>query len=182
VVATNQELKKLVQDGRFRSDLYYRLKVHQLEIPPLRNRLEDIPLLLEHFLGQAAAEFNKKKPTPPSELAVLLQTYHFPGNVRELQSMVYDAVSQHHQRKMSMDVFKKAMGRTGDAEELDTGEEVPAVQFGEQLPTLKQTVRQLLMEAMQRTQGNQTMMATMLGISRPALSKRLKNLREEDEE
>ncbi len=181
VVATNQDLKKLVQNGRFRSDLYYRLKVHQLEIPPLRNRLEDIPLLLEHFLGQAAVEFNKKKPTPPAELAVLLQTYHFPGNIRELQSMVYDAVSQHHQRKMSMDVFKKAMGRTGVADELDTDEEVPAVQFGEQLPSLKQAVRQLLMEAMQRTQGNQTMMATMLGISRPALSKRLKNLREEDQ-
>ncbi len=181
VVATNQDLKTLVKERRFRSDLYYRLKVHQLEIPPLRERLEDIPLLLDHFLDQAAKEFGKKKPTPPLELAVLLQTYHFPGNVRELQSMVFDAVSQHHQRKMSMEVFKKAMGRSGDVSVEETQDETPLVQFGEQLPTLRQAVNQLLMEAMQRTQGNQTMMATMLGISRPALSKRLKKLREEDE-
>lgn len=181
VVATNQDLKKLVQEGRFRSDLYYRLKVHQLEIPPLRERLEDIPLLLEHFLAQAAKEFDKKKPTPPAELAVLLQTYHFPGNVRELESMIYDAVSQHHQRKISMDVFKKAMGRTGEVSEEPTDLDMSLIQFGEQLPTLKQAVNQLLMEAMQRAKGNQTMMATMLGLSRPALSKRLKKLREADQ-
>lgn len=180
VVATNQDLRKLVQEGSFRSDLYYRLKVHQLEIPPLRERLEDIPLLLDHFLEEAAVEFAKKKPTPPVELAVLLQTYHFPGNVRELKSMVYDAVSQHHQRKMSMDVFKKAMGRTAEAQKEVDGEGMPLVQFSEQLPTLKQVVNQLLVEAMQRAKGNQTMMATMLGLSRPALSKRLKKLREED--
>lgn len=181
VVATNQDLKKLVQEGRFRSDLYYRLKVHQLEIPPLRERLEDIPLLLEHFLEKAAQEFGKKKPTPPGELAVLLQTYHFPGNVRELQSMVYDAVSQHHQRKISMEVFKKAMGRTGDSAPEVDDEDVVLVQFGEQLPTLKQLITQLLNEATVRAKGNQTMMATMLGLSRPALSKRLKKMREEGE-
>lgn len=181
VIATNQDLKKLVSDGRFRSDLYYRLKVHQLVIPPLRERLGDIPLLLDHFLGQAAVEFGKKKPTPPAELAVLLQTYHFPGNVRELQSMVFDAVSQHQQRKLSMDVFKKAMGRVEEADEGVAGE-VPQVQFGEQLPTLKQTVNQLLMEALERTHGNKTMMADILGLSRPALSKRLKKMREEDDD
>lgn len=181
VVATNQDLKKLVQEGRFRSDLYYRLKVHQLEIPPLRDRLDDVPLLLDHFLEQAAEEFNKKKPTPPAELAVLLQTYHYPGNVRELKSMVYDAVSQHRQRKISMDAFKKAMGRTAEMTPDLLSGDLPQVQFGEQLPTLKQTVSQLLLEAMKRTKGNQTMMATMLGLSRPALSKRLKKMREEDE-
>ena len=80
-----------------------------------------------------------------------------------------------------VDVFKKAMGRSGDVSVDETQDEMPLVQFGEQLPTLRQTVKQLLMEAMQRAQGNQTMMATMLGISRPALSKRLKNLREKEE-
>lgn len=179
VVSTNLDLKARVAEGLFRRDLYFRLQAHHVRVPPLRDRTEDVPLLLENFLGLAAAELGKKKPTPPPELAVLLQSYHFPGNVRELRNMVFDAVSRHSSRKLSTEAFREAMGRGGTNE---TALELPdedRVQFGEKLPTIKGLVRQLVLEAMERAQGNQTVMAEMLGISRPALNKRLKQLREE---
>ncbi len=179
VVVTNQNLAHLVREGAFRSDLYYRLRMHQLDIAPLRERLEDIPLLLDHFLQTAAVEFGKKRPTPPPELANLLRSYHFPGNVRELRNMVYDAVGRHQARKMSMESFRRAMGRTGQEIEESVDLQRPLVSFGDELPTIAQTVEQLLDEASLRAGGNQSVMASMLGISRSALNKRLKKLREE---
>jgi DNA-binding NtrC family response regulator len=179
VAATNLDLVLLQDTGTFRRDLYYRLRTHHLHLPPLRQRPEDIPVLLEHFLGQAAAEMGKKKPTPPPELELLLATYSFPGNVRELRAMIYDAVSTHEARKLSMDAFKRAMGREGElaviAEEgarAATG----GLAFPGELPTIREVVSQLIAEASRRAGGNQSIMAGMLGISRPALNKRLKKL------
>jgi DNA-binding NtrC family response regulator len=80
MVATNQDLDALQSSGKFRKDLYYRLCDHHIHIPPLRNRLEDLPVLAEHFLAKASKTLDKKKPTPPAELITLLSTYHFPGN------------------------------------------------------------------------------------------------------
>ncbi|GAB6082838.1 sigma-54 dependent transcriptional regulator [Desulfuromonas carbonis] len=182
LAASNQDLEALQAAGSFRRDLFYRIRTHYVHIPPLRQRPEDIPLLLDHFLDEAAREFGKRKPTPPAELAKLLATYHFPGNVRELRAMVFDAVGLHQSRKLSMEPFKRLMGRAdaGDAaaghfpeSEEDDGLE-PAVIFGTRLPTLKEVVDQLIEEAGRRADGNQTIMAGMLGISRPALNKRLK--------
>ena len=95
LVATNQDLEFLQSSGRFRKDLYYRLCAHHVHLPPLRERREDLPLLIDYFLETASQTLGKKKPTPPKELFILLSTYHFPGNIRELQSMVLDAVSSH---------------------------------------------------------------------------------------
>ena len=88
-------MKPRVADGSFRRDLYYRLQTHQLTLPPLRERYDDLPLLIDHFLNQAASELGKIRPTPPPQLTTLLATYSFPGNVRELRGMIYDAVSLH---------------------------------------------------------------------------------------
>src|SRR5512138_73556 len=110
IVATHQNLAEKEGAGTFRRDLYYRLRTHQVQIPPLRERAGDIPLLLDHFLAEAAHALGKKKPTPPRELAQFLATYSFPGNVRELKAMVYDAVSVHRERMLSMDSFVKAVG------------------------------------------------------------------------
>lgn len=111
IVATNHDLHKSMLSGKFRKDLYYRLRGHQIHIPSLRERLEDIPLLLDHFLEEASKSMNRKKPTPPPELVTLLSTYGFPGNVRELQAMVFDAVARHKSGILSMDVFKKIIGQ-----------------------------------------------------------------------
>lgn len=182
IVATNQDLEQLQAAGQFRKDLYFRLKTHQIDLPPLRERSGDIPLLLDHFLQKSAAEQGKKVPTPPPELAVLLATYHFPGNIRELEGMVYDAVSRHQGGKLSMESFKKVIGSRQDAQRRVTAENdsagKPLLSFHEQLPTLSQAADLLVEEALRRAQNNQGIAAELLGVTRPALSKRLKKLRE----
>ncbi len=185
VVATNRNLEQLQQAGEFRKDLYYRLKTHQVQLPPLRERRDDIPLLLQHFLQVSAAELGKKVPTPPPELAVLLATYHFPGNVRELAGMVFDAVSRHQGAKLSMDSFKRVIGTNGPLLAQEPTGAVSSgtlLSFHTQLPTLTQAADLLVNEAMQRAQNNQGIAADLLGITRPALSKRLKKMRENGQE
>ena len=110
VLATNRDLQKMIAAGKFRNDLYYRLCAHQIHIPPLRERLDDIPQLLDHFLATSAAMVNKKKPTPPPELAVLLSIYQFPGNMRELEALVFDAVARHASGILSMESFRAVIG------------------------------------------------------------------------
>lgn len=180
VAATNEDLWELQKTGKFRKDLNFRLRTHHVHIPPLRERKDDIPLLTERFLAQAANDLNKKKPTPPKELISLLQTYSFPGNVRELQGMIYDAVSMHTSKVLSLEVFKSHISKrqqqikkvvaSVDAE----GDFI--VKFSNELPTIKEATKLLVVEAMNRANGNQSIAAQMLGISRQALSKRLKNL------
>ena len=177
-VATNQDIEVLRECGRFRKDLYHRLCVHHVHLPPLRERKEDLSILVDTFLENASKTLGKKKPTPPSELYALLSTYHFPGNIRELQSMILDAVSSHKSGKLSMDVFKSYIRQKQPSFDIDSkqslqGENVP-VSFSEQLPTLKQTERLLISEAMKRASGNQAIAAQLLGITRQALNKRLK--------
>jgi DNA-binding NtrC family response regulator len=178
VVATNVNLGQKQKTGEFRKDLYYRLCTHHIEVPPLRERLEDIPFLLDHLLAEAAREMGKKKPTPPPELLLLLENYAFPGNVRELRAMVFNAVSVHNGRKLSMDLFRKSMGLSGKESEHTTGEssENQVLTFHERLPTLKESADLLVREAIRRTKGNQSMAARLLGITQPALSSRLKKL------
>jgi transcriptional regulator with GAF, ATPase, and Fis domain len=92
VAATNRDLRSESEAGRFRQDLYYRLSVFPVDVPPLRKRKEDIPLLVEHFLGASSRKTGR--PTPPLTVAAVqqLQQYDWPGNVRELQHVVERAV------------------------------------------------------------------------------------------
>ncbi len=179
VVATNVNLKQKVDEGTFRNDLYFRLSTHLLEIPPLRKRKKDIPLLLEAFLAGAAQEMNKKKPTYPPELLILLENYSYPGNIRELRSLVYNAMSTHQSRMLSMSSFKNSIGHSDSMtiEAIATGQD--EITYPEKLPTLKEMSDLLVSEAMRRTKGNQTMAAKMLGISTPALNVRLKKSKNE---
>ena len=176
IVATHQNLQEKERGGTFRRDLYYRLRTHQVHLPPLRERQADIPLLLDHFLEEAARILGKKKPTPPKGLAQFLATYSFPGNVRELKAMAYDAVSVHRDRMLSMDSFVKAVERSQQESGprlAPTTKQNPFAGF-EELPTFSDAAAFLVMEAMDRAGGNQTLAARLLGISQPALSKRLK--------
>jgi DNA-binding NtrC family response regulator len=180
VVATNVNLEQKQKSGEFRKDLYYRLCTHQIEIPPLRKRTEDIPLLLDYFLAEAARDMNKNKPTPPPELETLLASYPFPGNIRELRAMVFNAVSVHGGRKLSMNLFKKAMGLL-DNELLSKKDDLldkSLLTFKDRLPTLKEACDLLVDEAITRTKGNQSIAARLLGISQSALSQRLKKMPE----
>jgi DNA-binding NtrC family response regulator len=179
IVATHQNLSAKEGAGAFRRDLYYRLRTHQAQIPPLRDRRGDIPLLLDHFLAEAARTLGKKKPTPPKGLAQFLATYSFPGNVRELKAMVYDAVSMHRDRMLAMDAFVKAVESSRKESGLTMAsppKQNPFAGFDE-LPTFSEAAAFLVAEALDRANGNQTLAARLLGISQPALNKRLKMMR-----
>jgi len=177
VFATNRELETLQRGESLRKDLYYRLSDHHIHVPPLRERREDLPPLLDHFLGKASATLGRKAPAPPPELVTLLGTYHFPGNVRELESMVFDAVSRHRAGTLSMDTFKAQISRTRNTYALPSSgtpaPEADAIAFPKRLPSLKELEWLLIEEAVRRSDGNQSVAALSLGITRQALNKRL---------
>ena len=178
VCATHRSLESSMKQGRFRGDLYYRLSAHRVHLPPLRERKEDIPPLVEAFLDEAARAEGKRRPTPPAELFTLLSTYDFPGNVRELRMLVFDAVLRHKGGILSLDSFRNAIGvrdapgSPGDAGAAPAG--APSLfQAVPRLPTLKEAEEQLVAEALSRAKQNQGIAASLLGITRQALNKRL---------
>ena len=99
----------MVEEGRFRQDLFYRLCTHQANIPPLASRKGDIQLLLERFVTEAATAMHKDVPVISEELPCYLSAYDFPGNIRELKAMVYDAVALHSRGVLAKDCFIKAI-------------------------------------------------------------------------
>lgn len=182
ILATNKNLLKMVEENIFRKDLYFRLNVHHIKLIPLRERLEDLPYLIDYFLETASKKFSKKKPTVPAELITLLSMYNFPGNVRELQSMVYDAVSTHQSRIMSLSVFKKHISPEEQEIKIETKvSENKKVNFGLELPTLKEVQNTLVKEALKRANNNQSIAAQILGVTRQALNKRIKIINENDD-
>jgi len=176
VVTSNVDIKSLIQSSTFRKDLYYRLSAHQIHIPPLRERKEDIPVLLNLFLERAAGSLQKKIPAIPPELVTLLSTYAFPGNVRELEALIYDAVSRHRKGMLSLDSFRSVIDaerRTSEPGETAAFDGTTVPEYLDGFPTLRQAEHYLIDRAMERARGNQGIAASMLGISRQALNKRL---------
>jgi DNA-binding NtrC family response regulator len=177
VAATNRDLRSMVQLGSFRQDLYYRLFAHQIKIPPLREREGDLALLLDYFLLDAARVFEKKKPTCPPELCSYLAAYAFPGNVRELRAMVYDAVARHSHGVLSIDSFRRAIGPEHQvrAPLPDSGRRAVVLRYRdeERMPTLDEAETVLIEQALDLAHGNQGVAATYLGISRNALNKKI---------
>lgn len=179
VTATNRDLEAMRAEGTFRKDLFYRLSTHHVHLPPLRRRNDDVPLLIKHFIVLVSRELGKNIPTIPIELYVLLKNYSFPGNIRELKAMVYDAVSVNESRMLSLATFRRRIGhlvRPGQERVKREGTSERLFAELESLPTLEETALQLMKEAMQRADGNQSIASRLLGISQPALSKRLKRL------
>ncbi len=181
VVATHRDIHQLQSDGKFRQDLYYRLKSHHIDIPPLRDRRADVPYLIDHFLTQAAAELGKKRPTVPREIYPLLSNYAFPGNVRELQGLIFDAVGIHTTGVLSLESLRRkiasdrspagsrAAGGRADQTLVDAVSELPG-----RFPTLEEMEDAMIAEALRRSEMNQAIAAEMLGISRRALNNRLR--------
>ena len=184
VVATNQDLRSHMNEGVFRQDLYFRLSAHQVEIPPLRERVEDIPPLVGHFLEEACRIMNKPPLEPPPELFALLNTYAFPGNVRELRAMVHDAVARHKSGpvialksfKVSIRASRNGMEARGDEMLSNIQSTIRATG---RFPTLKDAENLVIQEALRQTGGNQGIAALLLGVSRPALNRRLMRLKAE---
>ena len=176
--ATHKDLREMVAGGRFREDLFFRLRTHHIHVPPLRERLDDFPLLIDFFIDSATKEFHKSCPAYPPELVTFLQSYSFPGNIRELRSMIYDAVGRNLSKMLSLEFFKTALKD-------DSQGTIPAVTplapslkpwLGQlkKFPTIKETTAALVQEAMSRAKNNQRAAASMLGITPQALNQRLR--------
>lgn len=176
IVATHCNIDDQVAKGDFRKDLYYRLHAHRIHIPSLNERLDDLPLLVEYFLAKAAGALNKKIPTVPAELISLLRSYSFPGNVRELEAMMHNAVACHQGGVLSLNTFRDSIGATPETSEI--AEETASFAnigklFADRIPTLKEAEQHLIEEALRRADHNQGIAAGMLGLTRQALNKRL---------
>jgi DNA-binding NtrC family response regulator len=179
VVTTNRDLQALQSEERFRADLYYRLVHHHVQLPPLRDRRDDIPLLVEFFLQKAADELEKSKPKVPPELFRLLNMYDFPGNIRELETMIFDAVSRTEEGKLDLVAIEEKISPDLSAEEADkkrASRDLDSL-FStlDHLPTIAESEEQLIQEALRRTNGNRTSAALMLGVSRQTLHRRFQS-------
>ncbi len=173
VAATNRDLRAALEQGTFREDLYYRLNVVPIDIPPLRERKEDIPELVELFLKRAAAESGKEFSGISPDALKLLMQHHWPGNVRELQNIVERAAA----------LARGPMIEVGDIH-LDVTRP-KAANGTATLPegmTLEQWEDEIIREAVRRTNGNKSQAARRLGLSRNALRYRLSKMGIEDDE
>jgi transcriptional regulator with GAF, ATPase, and Fis domain len=176
VVATNQDLDALIAAGQFRKDLYYRLQAHNLRIPPLRERIDDIGPLLAHFVEEASIKLGLPTPRIPREIVTLLRQHDFPGNVRELEGIVYDAVAKATRGVLALEHFadKIITRKTADSTTLLLArEDSQPVTFGDKLPALKEIGDMLVTEALRRTGQNQSMAARLLGVTQQALNQRI---------
>jgi DNA-binding NtrC family response regulator len=179
IACCNQEIPTLIEAEKFRKDLYYRLCAHHIHLPPLRERPEDIPLLLDYFLEEASKSLKKEKPVPTCEVVALLASYDFPGNIRELQAMIHHAVAEHKSGKLSMKGFRKFIKKdvplqTGSLPVPSEGNSSSINEILGHFPTLKEMEEHLISEAMKSVDDKQGAAATLLGISRQALNQRLK--------
>jgi DNA-binding NtrC family response regulator len=179
IAATNKDLEAEVKRGAFREDLYFRLAVLSLEMPPLRERTEDIPLLAEHFLGKFAPELGKEVRGLTAPALARLAAYAWPGNVRELENVIYEAMVMSEGEWLDEKALPSRLQAPAPAgEAVLHGEAGPAAEGHSRRPLpLKDAVqdvagraeREIIIDALRQTGGNRTRAAGLLGVSRKTL-------------
>jgi two-component system nitrogen regulation response regulator GlnG len=195
IAATNRDLQQQIDQGLFREDLFYRLNVVPLRLPPLRERLDDIPDLVRHFLAIAAREGLPPKGFEPAAIE-RLKRYHWPGNVRELENLVRRLSAIYSQEIVAVDMIENELASPGRAPFANaaeaTGDLSEAVErhladyfmgFGNELPPtglygriLKKIELPLITAALVATRGNQIRAADLLGLNRNTLRKKIRDL------
>ncbi len=173
ILATNEDLDQAVAAGRFRQDLYYRVNVINFELPPLRERLSDIPLLARHFLEQVCADSGRQVSGFTDEALTAMQRYRWPGNVRELQNVIERAVLLGKSDRVAVDDLPPALAAAA-----------PLAAAPVAGRTLKQALegpeRQIILEVLEMNRWNRHATADALGINRTTLYKKMKRLGLED--
>jgi two-component system response regulator AtoC len=170
LAATNRNLAELVQEGRFREDLYYRLNVVTVQLPPLRERIEDVPALVTHFLAEYARENNKPVKELTQDAMAALLAYAWPGNVRELRNYIERAVVLSKGDRITLRDLPPALrdAATGGGEG-----GLAAAKLVKAELTIEEAERQMIVRALKETNGNRTEAAKRLGISRRTLHRKL---------
>jgi transcriptional regulator with PAS, ATPase and Fis domain len=165
LAASNQDLLEAIEEGSFREDLYYRLNVFSLEIPPLRERGEDILLLARHFLRHYAAELDRNVTAISVEAEKLLLSHSWPGNVRELENMILRTVVSAEGDTITETLL------TGADDRQNMGEERIQIEVGSTLETLERSLIRLTLD---HVMGSKTLAAEMLGLSRKGIYNKIK--------
>jgi len=176
IAASNCDFIEKIATRSFRADLFHRLSTHQIKIEPLRNRREDIIPLAKHYLEVFSKELNKKPPSLGRDAKQALQSFNFPGNVRELMNMMSHAVTYNRSGTLELEDFpglkpsskvhRKIISKQGDGKFALCG-------LFTEFPTLEEMTELLVVEAMDTTDGNKSQASEILGITRPTLQKRL---------
>jgi len=194
VATTNISLRAMVDEGKFRTDLYYRLNVIPLSIPPLRQRREDIPILAEFFAGRAAAQFGRPAPTLGPDFLAAIQSSNWPGNVRELNNFIRRVVCLYHQDYLGAEcleteanlsealLFSPAEASSTTTADSPTATETAlAAAAGKALDAeivpgtpIRDIERQLLEKTLAMTNGNRTRTAELLGLSLRTIRNRIR--------
>ncbi len=157
LAATNKNLEKLVEEGTFRPDLYNRLNVFRIDLPPLRERRDDIPLLVDHFIRRFAASMNKPVRGVSFDVMLMLQNYGWPGNIRELENAVERAM---------------VVARGPELQQEDFTLQLPLSERSAM--TLEEVQRDHILKVIETCEYNQTLTAQVLGIDRVTLHTKLK--------
>jgi len=178
IAATNQDLRAALEQGTFREDLYYRLNVVPISIPPLRERREEIPYLVDHFIARFTRESGKPLAGITPAALKLLTDFHWPGNVRELENIIERAVALSVGTVIDVGDIRLDVSASRPAP-VATGGSVP---FPPEGMTLEQFEDEIIREALRRAGGNKSQAARLLGLSRNALRYRLSKLGVPDEE
>jgi DNA-binding NtrC family response regulator len=171
VAATNKDLIKLVSEGKFRDDLFYRLSVVSVNLPALRERREDIPLLAHEFLQECSRENDKPVREISAEAVNVLMAYDWPGNVRELRNTIEQMVVLARGERLTLrDVPAVVRG----------GADLTKISVVRTGMTVEEAERQLIIQALKETGGNRTHAADKIGMSRRTLHRKLKQYRLEE--
>lgn len=177
IAASNRDFKEMIAAGTFRQDLYHRLTIHQIKIPPLRERSADVPLLAGHFAMEAAVDLGMEPPELPVEIKLALSRFDFPGNVRELMNMIRNAVACSRRGILTFEDFQELapvepISKKGVLKVSTEGSFTVYASF-ERFPTIDEVEELLIREAMRVSEGNKGVATELLGISRPTLNKKL---------
>lgn len=178
IAATNQDLESIIRKGKFRNDLYYRLNIHRIHIPPLRDRINDIPILVNHFTDKASRELKRPRPELTMRVISMLKKYRFPGNIRELESIIYNAVSSSPSVQLEECILntitdnKALFDSNPSGDNNKTNNRSPFITYTGEIPTLYEVEEFFIREAMKKVGGNQTLASKILGISQSTLSRR----------
>ena len=170
LAATNKDLLQEIKNGNFREDLYYRLNVVAIHIPPLRERRDDIPELANHFLKESNKDMNKHIPSIPDSILDILMNYNWPGNIRELKNTIERIVtlSSSESLEISENLFPAEMYGSGNLPDYKKYKTV-----GNMYLAQKQLEKEMITEALEESQNNKSKAATSLGISRKVLYEKI---------
>jgi two-component system, NtrC family, response regulator AtoC len=167
IAATNRDLRSLVRDGRFREDLYYRLAVVQIDLPPLTSRREDLPLLQRHFIEKFAAEYKKPILGVSRRAQARMAVYPWPGNVRELENIIENACMMTEDRFIDINDLPEAL--RNKSVDRSTGDEA--------LFSLEEVQKRHVMRVLERVGGNKAQAAEILGIGRATIYELLSRMK-----